>query len=145
MLPVVYLSITLGLIGEWFMLLPKSILPVLAILAAVFPAGHAQPAFALDNTKYCNAVQNKVGLIRYPLGTIGVSSTDAGEVADVMTLVPRVYPCRGKGSGQACNRGLASLDQRRPFDAERGISGRQAFRREGGRDYGYAPCIGQQA
>ena len=74
------------------MLLPKSILPALAILAAVFPAGHAQPAFALDNTKYCNAVQNKVGLIRHPLGTIGVSSTYAGEVADVMTCFPGCIP-----------------------------------------------------
>ena len=75
------------------MLLLKSILPALAILAAIFPASGTQSVFALDNTKYCNAVQNKVGLIRYPLGTIGISSTSSGEIADVMTLVPRVYPC----------------------------------------------------
>ncbi len=75
------------------MLLLKSILPALAILTAIFPDSGAQSVFALDNTKYCNAVQNKVGLIRYPLGTIGISSTDSGEIANVMTLVPRVYPC----------------------------------------------------
>jgi len=75
------------------MLLLKSILPALAILAAIFPASGTQSVFALDNTKYCNAVQNKIGLIRYPLGTIGVSSTSSGEIANVMTLVPRVYPC----------------------------------------------------
>jgi len=75
------------------MLLLKSILPALTILAAIFPAIGTQFVFALDNTKYCNAVQNKVGLIRYPLGTIGISSTDSGEITNVMTLVPRVYPC----------------------------------------------------
>jgi len=77
------------------MVLLKSILPALAVLVAMFPASGAQSVFAVDNTKYCNAVQNKVGLIRYPLGTIGVSPTNAGEIADVMTLVPRVYPCLG--------------------------------------------------
>jgi len=73
----------------------KSILPTLTILADILPAGGTQSVFALDNTKYCNAVQNKVGLIRYPLGTIGLSSTSSGEIADTMTLVPRVYPCVG--------------------------------------------------
>ncbi|MFB0553706.1 MAG: hypothetical protein ACETWQ_10385 [Phycisphaerae bacterium] len=73
----------------------KSILPTLTILAAILPAGGTQSVFALDNTKYCNAVQNKVGLIRYPLGTMGLSSTSSGEIADTMTLVPRVYPCVG--------------------------------------------------
>ncbi|MFC1604155.1 hypothetical protein ACFL5F_03920, partial [Planctomycetota bacterium] len=76
-------------------MLLKSIMPALVILFAMFPVDNTQSAFALDNTGYCNAVQNKVGLIRYPLGTIGVSSTSAGEIADVMTLVPRVYPCIG--------------------------------------------------
>ena len=75
------------------MLLLRSVFPALAILAGIVPAISTQSVFALDNTKYCNAVQNKVGLIRYPLGTIGVSSTSSGEIADTMTLVPRVYPC----------------------------------------------------
>mgnify|MGYP000991476581 CR=1 FL=1 len=48
---------------------------------------------AQDNIKYCNSVQNKVGLIRYPLGTIAATSNNSGEIADAMTLVPIVYPC----------------------------------------------------
>ncbi len=48
---------------------------------------------AQDKLASCNAVQSKVGFIRYPLGTVGVWSTEFGEVADVMTRVPRVYPC----------------------------------------------------
>jgi len=76
-------------------MLLKSIMPALVMLFAIYPFNNTQSAFALDNTGYCNAVQNKVGLIRYPLGTIGVSSTSAGEIADVMTLAPRVYPCIG--------------------------------------------------
>jgi len=75
------------------MLFLRSVLRALLVVGAVFSVSNAQVVFALDNTQYCNAVQNRVGLIRYPLGTIGVSSTDAGEIADVMTLVPRVYPC----------------------------------------------------
>ena len=75
------------------MKLLRSILPALIILVVIFPAVTTQSVFAIENAKYCNAVQNKVGLIRYPLGTIGVSSTGSGEIANVMTLVPRVYPC----------------------------------------------------
>jgi hypothetical protein len=71
----------------------RSVLRALSVLGAVFAVGGAHVVFALDSIEYCNAVQNKVGLIRYPLGTIGVSSTDAGEIADVMTLVPRAYAC----------------------------------------------------
>jgi len=71
----------------------RSLLRVLVTLSAVVSVGRAHAVFALDNAEYCHAVQNRVGLIRYPLGTVGVSSTDAGEIADVMTLVPRVYPC----------------------------------------------------
>lgn len=48
---------------------------------------------AQDKLKYCNAVQNNVGLIRYPFGTIGISSSDVSEINTSMTLVPRVYPC----------------------------------------------------
>lgn len=75
------------------MVFSRSVLRALLALGVVFPVGGAHAVFALDSTEYCNAVQNHVGLIRYPLGAIGVSSTDAGEIADVMTLVPRVYPC----------------------------------------------------
>ncbi len=64
---------------------------VLLALGAIVGGAHGD--FAQENIEYCNAVQNRVGLIRYPLGTIGVSSTGAAEIADVMTLVPRVYPC----------------------------------------------------
>jgi putative alpha-1,2-mannosidase len=48
---------------------------------------------AQSQLKYCNAVQSKAGFIRYPLGTIGVWSTEFGESADVMTRMPRIYPC----------------------------------------------------
>ena len=75
------------------MLLIRSVLRALLVLCAVFFAGGSRIAFAPDNLKYCNAVQNKVGLIRYPLGMIGVWSTGDGEIADVMTLALRVYPC----------------------------------------------------
>lgn len=50
-------------------------------------------AAASDNIGYCNAVQNKIGFIRYPLGTIGAWTTAAGDTADVITRAPRVYPC----------------------------------------------------
>lgn len=75
------------------MLRLRSVLWVSLVLSGVFPISSARDVLAADNMKYCNAVQNGVGLIRYPLGTLGVSSTEAGEIADVMTLVPRVYPC----------------------------------------------------
>ncbi len=71
----------------------KSIIPAWAIWIAFVSVNGAGPALALDNTKYCNAVQGKVGFIRHPLGALGAWSTDFGEVADVMTRVPRVYPC----------------------------------------------------
>ena len=48
---------------------------------------------AQSNINYCNSVQNKAGLIRYPFGTIAVSSTNLSEIADAMTLTLRVYPC----------------------------------------------------
>lgn len=53
------------------MLLIRSVLRAFLLLVAVFFVGSSQVVFALDNTEYCNAVQNKVGLIRYPLGTLG--------------------------------------------------------------------------
>jgi predicted alpha-1,2-mannosidase len=67
--------------------------PSLTLLAALLTGACTQPCLALDNTKYCNVVQSRNGFIRYPLGTIGVWSTPSGEMADVMTRVPRVYPC----------------------------------------------------
>jgi putative alpha-1,2-mannosidase len=71
----------------------KSIIPAWAILVAFLPAGCARPLFAQDAIGYCNSVQNKVGFIRYPLGTIGAWSTGSGETADVITRAPRLYPC----------------------------------------------------
>lgn len=71
----------------------KSTFSAWAILVVLLPAGYTGPIFALDNTGYCNSVQNKVGFIRYPLGTIGAWSTGSGETADVITRTPRVYPC----------------------------------------------------
>ncbi len=65
------------------------------LVALLTLASCAGSVLGEDAVRYYNAVQNKVGVIRYPLGTIGVSSTSAGEVGDVMTLVPRVYPCLG--------------------------------------------------
>ena len=73
--------------------LHKSSATLVATLAAVLATTSVWPAFAQDATTYCNAVQAKNGFIRYPLGTIGVWSTAAGEMADVMTRVPRIYPC----------------------------------------------------
>src|SRR5512143_1949888 len=70
----------------------KTMAPVLVILVVLF-ANPAVAAQAQDNLPYCNAVQNKVGFIRYPLGTIAAWSTSSGEVADVITRAPRVYPC----------------------------------------------------
>src|SRR5258708_30685738 len=76
-----------------YMMLRTSLFAVLASGVSFLVALHTGPAFALDNTKYCNAVQNRNGFIRYPLGAIVVWSTPAGEMADVITRVPRVYPC----------------------------------------------------
>ncbi len=50
-------------------------------------------ANAQSSLLYCNAVQSKVGFIRHPMGTVGVWSTEFGEIADVMTRMPRLYPC----------------------------------------------------
>lgn len=74
-------------------LLPKLKIPVWVILAAFLPACYTRPLFALDPAEYCNSVQNKVGFIRYPLGTVGAWSTGSGETADVITRAPRIYPC----------------------------------------------------
>src|SRR5512143_240741 len=72
----------------------KTMAPVLVILVVLF-ANPAVAAQAQDNLPYCNAVQNKVGFIRYPLGTIAAWSTASGETADVITRAPRIYPCIG--------------------------------------------------
>ena len=67
--------------------------PLLAAAGlAVLAASCSQTVSALDNTTYCNAVQNRVGFIRYPLGTIGVWSSGLGEAADVITRAPHLYP-----------------------------------------------------
>lgn len=66
---------------------------VFAITLFILYLNGIQSVSAQSNINYCNSVQNKVGLIRYPIGTIAVSSTNSGEIADAMTLVPRVYPC----------------------------------------------------
>ena len=58
------------------------LLMVLARSALAFESFISKPG---DDTHYCNAVQNKVGFIRYPLGEIGAWSTASGEMADVMT------------------------------------------------------------
>jgi predicted alpha-1,2-mannosidase len=80
--------------GE-FMNLPMISVRALAIVVAIVFISPLQSARAQDQDRlnYCNAVQNKVGFIRYPLGAIGAWSTAAGEAADVMTRVPRIYPC----------------------------------------------------
>ncbi len=70
----------------------RAMAPALVILASLF-ANPTELAHARDNVQYCNAVQNKVGFIRHPLGTIVAWSTSSGEAADVMTRVPRIYPC----------------------------------------------------
>ncbi len=72
---------------------PPWSIPVWAILMAVLPARCTRPLFALNRLEYGNAVQNKVGFIRYPLGTVGAWSTGSGETADVITRTPRIYPC----------------------------------------------------
>jgi predicted alpha-1,2-mannosidase len=64
----------------------------LLLALALFPA-LCTAASDSDLSRFCNAVQNKTGFIRYPLGMIGAWSTESGEVADIMTRVPRVYPC----------------------------------------------------
>jgi putative alpha-1,2-mannosidase len=71
--------------------LPK--IPFLAICLTIFYFSGVQVTSAQSNLDYCNAVQNRVGLIRYPIGTIAATSVGAGEIADAMTLVPRIYPC----------------------------------------------------
>ncbi|HEY5912804.1 MAG TPA: glycoside hydrolase domain-containing protein [Verrucomicrobiae bacterium] len=67
--------------------------PAFAMLLGVLTPDHSGSAAPSAHLEYCNAVQNKVGFIRYPLGTIGVWSTASGESADVLTRVPRIYPC----------------------------------------------------
>lgn len=73
----------------------KSLTQSWLFLAGVVSVSLFCAAAAENNLKFCNAVQNKVGFIRYPLGTIGAWSTAAGETADVITRAPRIYPCVG--------------------------------------------------
>jgi putative alpha-1,2-mannosidase len=69
--------------------------PTLIMLVPFLKVAESPLAGAPDRLAYCNAVQNRTGFLRYPLGTVGVWSTAAGETADVITRVPRVYPCLG--------------------------------------------------
>lgn len=67
-------------------------IPLLAMLSCAVATSLAATLHAANRIGYCNAVQNRVGFIRYPLGTVGAWSTSSGEMADVMTRAPRVYP-----------------------------------------------------
>lgn len=69
--------------------------PVFATVIAMLCCEPKAASPASDYLKYCNAVQNKVGFIRYPLGTVGAWSTASGELADVITRAPKIYPCVG--------------------------------------------------
>jgi putative alpha-1,2-mannosidase len=71
----------------------KSQIPVIVISSFILFFIGIQTVSAQSNLNYCNAVQNRVGLIRYPIGTIAATSLSYGETADAMTLVPRIYPC----------------------------------------------------
>jgi putative alpha-1,2-mannosidase len=62
-------------------------------VSVLFLLASLQNSFAQDNLMYCNAVQDNIGIIRYPLGTVAVSSSGVSEASSAMTLVPRVYPC----------------------------------------------------
>ncbi len=64
----------------------------LLALAPLLP-GSSQLTTAQDRALYCNSVQDRDGFIRYPFGTIGVWSTEMGEIGSVMTRTPRIYPC----------------------------------------------------
>lgn len=66
--------------------------PLIAALVCLEALALPASPRADDAISYCNAVQNRVGFIRYPLGTVGAWSTSSGEMADVMTRAPRVYP-----------------------------------------------------
>ncbi|UCH13063.1 MAG: glycoside hydrolase family 92 protein [Bacteroidales bacterium] len=64
--------------------------PILFVITILLSNSTAN---AQSRLQFCNAVQSKVGFIRYPMGTVGVWSTEFGEIADVMTRMPRLYPC----------------------------------------------------
>ncbi|NQU84289.1 MAG: glycoside hydrolase family 92 protein [Mariniphaga sp.] len=74
----------------------KSKIPVFEITFFIIFTFGINNVVAQSNLDYCNAVQNNVGLIRYPVGTIAATSNNTGEIADAMTMVPRVYPCVNK-------------------------------------------------
>ena len=75
---------------NWFVRIRGWAATFVTAWAALVPAA---PLASADTAANCNAVQNRTGFIRYPLGTIGAWSTGAGEAADVLTRVPRIYPC----------------------------------------------------
>jgi hypothetical protein len=52
---------------------------VLAATFLILFTHRTQSVFAQGNINYCNSVQNKVGLIRHPLGTIALSTTNTGD------------------------------------------------------------------
>jgi hypothetical protein len=99
-----------------------------------------EAAGAPDNTRYCNAAQNRVGFIRYPLGTIGAWSGPSGEMADVMTRTPVVSLPELRRS-QGAKRRLAGLGHRRPFAAQHPVPGRQALRCDGHGDHRVAARV----
>jgi putative alpha-1,2-mannosidase len=68
-------------------------LKIYSKLFVVFAWLGMQNSFAQDNVLYCNAVQDNIGIIRYPFGTTAVSSSGVSEISSALTLVPRVYPC----------------------------------------------------
>jgi hypothetical protein len=81
------------LMKAWAMMIHKLHVLKLGAVATVLVAGCGGSALAADGLAHCNVVQNRVGFIRYPLGTIGAWSTTSGEAADVVTRAPRIYPC----------------------------------------------------
>ncbi len=75
------------------MVIRNSLVTEFCAIAALLVTASVNETLALDTIQHCNAVQNKVGFIRSPLGTIGAWSTASGEIADIITRVPRIYPC----------------------------------------------------
>ena len=67
----------------------KLVLIVIFILFTTFLVNRS--ALTQGSLQCCKAVQSKVGFIRYPLGTVGVWSTEFGEIAEVMTRLPRKF------------------------------------------------------
>lgn len=72
----------------------RNIVGLFPLVVTAFTMFQCSPVvLAQDKIGYCNAVQNRDGFIRYPLGTVGIWSTSMGDIASAVTRVPRVYPC----------------------------------------------------